>query len=389
MSIEMGWEAGHPRAHVEWPDQNALTGAGRMTGVTQATKSKTTRDGELTVGIDLGDRFSSYCVLDGRGEVVEEGKVRTTTAGLQQRFATLGPGGVVVEVGTHSPWVSRLLEGLKHDVVVANPRRVRLIAESDAKTDRADAETLARLGRLDPRLLHPITHRGEQVQADLAVIRSRRGLVAARTLLINQVRGTVKASGTRLPTCSSHIFATKVAPAIPHELQPALFPLLSSIGELNKQNAALDAAIEQLIATRYPEASALQQVAGIGPLISLTFILTLADPARVTRSRQVGAYLGLTPRQRQSGERTPQLRISKSGDGYLRQLLVQPAHYILGHRGPDTDLRRWGLKRAEVGGANAKKRAIVAVARKLAVLLHHLWVSGEVYEPVRSEEVAL
>jgi transposase len=265
---------------------------------------------------------------------------------------------------------------------------VRLIAESDAKTDRTDAETLARLGRLDPQLLRPVTHRGEQVQADLAVIRSRRGLVAARTLLINQVRGTVKASGARLPGCSSHSFPGKVAPAIPKELQPALFPLLIGIGELSKQIVALDAQIERMIDARYPEAKALQQVAGVGPLISLTFILTLADPTRFAKSRQVGAYLGLTPRQRQSGERAPQLRISKTGDGYLRQLLVQAAHYILGHRAPDSDLRRWGLKRTAVGGANAKKRTIVAVARKLAILLHHLWISGEVYMPMRTEEVA-
>ena len=358
--------------------------------MTQTTRRATTSEttGEATVGVDLGDRFSNYCILDDRGEVVEEGRLRTTTPAFSQRFSTLSSCRVVLEVGTHSPWVSRLLEGLKHEVVVVNARRVRLIAESDAKTDRADAETLARLGRLDPRLLHPITHRSEEVQADLAVIRSRRCLVAARTLLINHIRGAVKASGTRLPACSSHSFAARVAPEIPRELQPALFPLLISIGELNKQITALDAEIEKLITDRYPEVGALQQVAGVGPLISLTFVLTLADPERFSKSRQVGAYLGLTPRQRQSGERSPQLRISKSGDSYLRQLLVQAAHYILGHRGPDTDLRRWGLKRAETGGANAKKRAIVAVARKLAVLLHHLWVSGDVYVPVHSEEVA-
>ncbi len=277
------------------------------------TTSEMTKEGEMTVGVDLGDRFSNYCMLDNRGEVVEEGRLRTTTPAFSQRFTTLPPCRVIIEVGTHSPWVSRLLEGLQHDVVVANPRRVRLIAESDAKTDRTDAETLARLGRLDPLLLHPVTHRGEELQADLAVVRSRRSLVAARTLLINHVRGTVKASGTRLPACSSHSFASRVAPAIPKELQPALFPLLISVGDLNKQIATLDAKIEQMIASRYPEAGALQQVAGVGSLISLTFILTLADPARFPKSRQVGAYLGLTPRQRQSVSGRPSCGSPRAG----------------------------------------------------------------------------
>jgi len=114
-----------------------------------------------------------------------------------------------------------------------------------------------------------------------------------------------------------------------------------------------------------------------------SYVLTLDDPKRFRRSRDVGGFLGLRPKQRDSGQSQPQLRITKEGDPYLRKLLVQGAHYILGWRGPDTDLRRWGLKLAARGGKNAKKRAVVAVARKLAVLLHRIWVSGENYEPLR------
>jgi transposase len=134
----------------------------------------------------------------------------------------------------------------------------------------------------------------------------------------------------------------------------------------------------------HPEVALLRQVKGVGPLISLTFVLTLDDPQRFRRSRDVGCFLGLRPGRRNSGRSEPQLHISKEGDRYLRTLLVQGAHYILGPLGEDSDLRRWGLKLAQRGGKNAKKRAVVALARKLAVLLHKLWVSGEVYEPLRN-----
>jgi transposase len=159
------------------------------------------------------------------------------------------------------------------------------------------------------------------------------------------------------------------------------------ITQLSEQIASSDKRIEALIQERYPETEALRQVPGVGPIISLSYVLTLGDPTRFKMSRQVGPYLGLVPRQRESGQRSPALRISKAGNKYLRQLLVQGAHYILGYRGPDTDLRRWGLDHA-AGGKASKKRAIVGVARKLAVLLHRLWVTGEAYIPLRSERIA-
>src|ERR1035437_9476712 len=136
--------------------------------------------------------------------------------------------------------------------------------------------------------------------------------------------------------------------------------------------------------TRYPQTALLTQVSGVWTLTAMAFVLTIEDPQRFARSRDVGCYLGLRPKQQDSGERSPQLRITKAGDSYLRKMLVSCAHYIIGPFGPDTDLRRWGLKLCERGGKNAKKRAVVAVARKLAVLLHRLWVTGEVYEPLRS-----
>lgn len=338
---------------------------------------------ELTVGIDLGDRHSQVCILGKDGEVLEEGRIATTEAALVPRFRAMAKSRVVMEVGTHSPWVSRLLRSAGHEVIVANPRKVALITQSSGKTDRNDAETLARLGRVDVQLLSPITHRTKEAQEDLAIVRSRSVLVRTRTILINHVRGSVKAVGGRLPSCDGHYFHRKAAPHLPAEVRVALLPLIETIAELSGRIRELDRKLEELIEERYPAAKLLQQVPGIGPIISLTFVLTIDDPGRFTRSRQVGAYLGLTPRQRQSGERNPQLHITKAGDSSLRTLLIQGAHYILGWRGPDSDLRRWGRARAERGGAAARKCAVVAVARKLAVLLHHLWVTGEVYRPLR------
>lgn len=338
--------------------------------------------GDQTVGLDVSDQYSYVCVVDRRGEVNEEARVRTTSGAIERYFGAMQRSHIVLEVGTHSPWLDRLLRGLGHEVTVANARQVRLIAESDHKHDRADAEQLARLGRLDRTLLHPIRHRGHQAQQDLALLRSRDSLVRSRTALINHTRGVVKAHGGRLPSCSTRAFHRKVGAAIPHGLQAVLVPHLELIGELTAGITAADAAVEAMIARSYPEARKLQQVPGVGPITALRYVLTIEDPQRFRQSRQVGPYLGLTPRLRQSGNRNPQLRISKAGDRELRRLLIGCAQYILGPFGPDSDLRRWGLRLAASSRA-AKRRAVVAVARKLAVLLHQLWVSGEPYKALR------
>ena len=336
----------------------------------------------ITLGLDLGDRTSVFCQLDATGTVSERGKVPTTTAALQPFFAKLPRCRIVLEVGTHSPWASRLAAAAGHEVIVANPRRVRLIGAALRKNDDLDAETLARLGRMDPQLLAPIRHRGEQAQADLAVIRGRDALVRTRTLLINHVHGVIKAFGARAPACTKRTFVRKVTPIVPLPLLPALHPALETIDALSQQISGLDRTILQVATARYPEVAALRQIPGVGPITALCFVLTLEDPDRFPQSRGVGAFLGLCPREHQSGERDPQLRISKAGDAMLRRLLVTAGHYILGPFGPDCTLRRWGLRLAERGGTNAKKRAVVAVARKLATILHHLWVTGEVYRPL-------
>lgn len=333
------------------------------------------------VGIDLGDKYSHLTTIDQDGQLVEESRLQSTRQAFERRFSNTGRCRIAMEVGSHSRWASHLLNELGHDVLVANARKLRAIYDNPRKGDRADAETLARLARLDPKLLSPIHHRSPQAQADLAVIRSRDALVRSRTKLINHVRGMVKASGTRLPCCSAASFSTKVAGAIPDSMQPSLLPILEIIGSVTREIREYDRKIEQLCEERYPETRHLQQIAGVGSLTALAFVLTLETPDRFRKSRDVGPALGLVPKRDQSGDQDPQLRITKCGDPYLRQLLVHSAHYILGPFGPDCDLRRWGMKLAERGGKNAKKRALVAVARKLAVLLHHLWKTGETYHP--------
>jgi len=338
--------------------------------------------GMKTVGLDLGDRYSHFLVLDEDGQVLEEGRVATRESALRKRFSGCERMRIALETGTHSPWVSRLLKDCGHEVIVANSRKLRLIYENRRKSDRVDAMYLARLARLDPQLLWPVEHRGPQAQKDLALLRSRDALVEARTQLINHSRGLVKSIGQRLPSCNSEAFVRKVLGAIPESLKTGLLPVLEMITSLNDQIKALDRRVEALANQVYPETKLLRQVTGVGPITSLGYVLILEDHRRFSKSRAVGSYVGLTPGSRRSGNSDPQMHITKEGDTLLRRLLISCAQYILGPFGPDTDLRRFGLRIASGGGKNAKKRAIVAVARKLAVLLHHLWRSGEVYEPL-------
>ena len=344
------------------------------------TKHTPTYTGE-TIGVDLGDRYTHVCVLDATGEIVERTQVATRIEALRQWFARRPASRVALEVGTHSPWASRVITDCGHRTLVANPRKVRLVYATDSKSDRVDAECLARLARVDPKLLSPVHHRSPEVQADLAILRTRDVLVRTRSLLINHVRGTVKPFGGRIRSCEASSFAKKAVEDIPEVLRAVLDPVLRSIRDCTDRIREFDHHVEAMC-TRYPVSECLMQIAGVGPITTMTYILTIEDPRRFRRSRAVGSYLGLRPRRDQSGSRDPQLRITKAGDGMLRRLLVQSAHYVLGPFGPDSDLRRKGMALAARGGKAAKKRAVVAIARRLAVLLHRLWLTGEVYEPL-------
>jgi|HubBroStandDraft_6_1064221.scaffolds.fasta_scaffold113999_3 transposase len=340
------------------------------------------------VGLDVGDRQTHYCVLDLDGELAVEGAVGTREASLRVQFEGKARMRIALEAGTHSPWISRLLVELGHDVIVANPRKVRLISRSDTKNDPADARTLARLAHVGPELLSPIQTRSEKTQVDLALVRARDVAVQSRTRLINAVRGIVKSTGRRLPKSSTLTFARKAKDACPETLQPALLPLLRVIGELTREIELYEKLVNQKAETEYPETKAIRTIHGVGPVTALAFVLILNnDPSRFQKSRDVGCYIGLRPRQRESGQRAPQLGITKAGDSMLRRFATQCAQYILGPFGKDSALRRWGLSLALRGGKNAKKRAVVAVARKLVILMHRIWITQEVYEPLRGVAV--
>jgi transposase len=335
----------------------------------------------LTIGIDLGDRVSHVCVLDASGKVRDRLKVTSNRESFEECFRSFPASRVVMEVGTMSPWVSRTLIALGHDVLVANSRKLPRV---NVKTDRVDAERLARWARIDPDLLHPVVHRSPKTQCHLSILRARDVTVRARTKLINFVRGSSKAVGVRLPSCTAEKFPDRVVEHVPPELADAVMLVLPQIRALTATIEAFDDKIGKLCATEYKAATTcMRQVYGVGPVTALAYTLVIESPSRIRSSRAAGAYLGLAPRTMQSGSIDPQLSISRAGNALLRKLLITSAQLMLKTGARDSALRRLGLRLMLVGGKAAKKRAVVAIARRLAVLLHHLWKTGEVYDPMR------
>jgi transposase len=335
---------------------------------------------QITIGLDLGDRRHTYCVLDEAGKIAREGSLCNTREQLAAMAGSYPGATAVMEAGTHSPWVSRFLQELGLRVIVANPRKTRAIYQNERKSDRRDAIMLARLARMDPTLLHPLEHVSQDAQQDMLQLKLRDSLVRARVALINAVRFSLKSLGYPVSNPSSARFHKLVLNEVPDSIGGMIAHNVAAIAELTERIKALDTSISCLAAERYPQTMYLQQVSGVGPITSLYFVLKVGDPGRFQRARDIGAFLGLCPKRDQSGEIDKELRISKCGDRYLRRLLVSAAQYILGPFGPDSALREHGLRLAKEGTARAKKRAVVAVARKLAVLLLTLWKSREPYE---------
>src|ERR1700756_2942558 len=287
----------------------------------QTFKSEIFKDQKLTIGVDLGDRWSFCCVLDEAGKFLLEQKVATTPEAMKQTFGKIPRSLIAMETGTHSPWVSRLLTELGHDVIVAHAQKVELITKSNRKDDRHDARTLARLARIDPELLGPVRHRSAKAQIHLTVIRARAELVSARTALVNAARGLAKSFGERLPKCGTYQVDEKLAEGVSAELRDVLAPLLREVESLNQRIKESDERMKKIAKEVYPEVSLLKQVKGVGTQIALTYVLTIEDPHRFPKSREVGCFLGLRPGRRDSGESQPQMRISKEGDRYLRTML--------------------------------------------------------------------
>jgi transposase len=336
-------------------------------------------------GIDVGDRFSQVHVVDAKGEFVEKRRVPTTRDGIWKYFGGKERMRVALEVGTHSTWVSRQLETMGHEVIVANPSRLEAIWKNWKKTDKEDAECLSRLARLDPQLLKPVRHRSESESRHMALVRSRAALIEARTSLINHVRATFKSMGLRVPVCSSGAFVKRVEGSITKEDREPLAGVLTCIAQTELKVREYDREIERVAKEHYPETENLRTVPGVGPITALTYRLVVQSPDRFPDTRTVASYVGLVPRRAQSGRSDPQLRISKAGDNYLRSLLVQGAHFTMGPFGKDSDIRRWGIELAGRGGKTAKKRAAVAVARKLAVVLLAMWKTGQPFKAIRKD----
>jgi transposase len=338
---------------------------------------------EYTIGLDLSDKSIEVCVINAAGEVVR----RVTIVNHRKELISLSKDYagalMVMEAGTHSAWISRQMKKLGHKVYVGNPRKLRLIYDSDNKTDERDAEMLARLGRFDPKMLYPISHNSEECQRALAKMKCRDSLVSNRTSMINTVRGLLKSFGVVLSSSwSAESFSRKTREHLESTDLNLVEQLLNSIEALSMQIKALDKEVDRMIEEEYPQARRLLEVPGVGPLTALAFILILESPDRFKCGRDVGPFLGLTPKRDQSGDRDKQLRISKAGNKMLRRYLVNCAQYILGYYGPPSALRASGERISHGGGKIAKKKAVTAVARKLATLLMVLWKNPELeYEP--------
>lgn len=336
-----------------------------------------------TIGIDLGDRQHAVCVLHQSGEIAEELTIRNTREDLSALSGYAGST-AIMETGTHSPWVSRYLQQMGLKVIVANARKVRAIAKSDRKNDKSDARMLARLGRADPELLFPIRHRSEVCQRQLLTIKVRDAVVRTRVNQMNSIRFLLKSLGVEVPSgCNGRGFAARCREELNAFDLQAILPCLMLVEHCNDQIDELDQEIERACREDHPETERLRQIPGVGPVTALCFVLTLESPERFAHARDVGSYLGLVPRQDQSGNTDKQLRITKAGNKQLRALLINCAHYILGRYGPECDLRASGLRICERGGPIAKKKAVVATARKLAVTMLALWRSGQDYSPTK------
>lgn len=340
----------------------------------------TANKNQITIGIDLGDRRHAFCVLDDQGQITAEESLPNDRASLEQLSQRYPSAVIAMETGTHSPWISRLFESKGHTVYVANARKVRAISQSLTKTDEQDARMLARLCRADPSLLSPVKHRSEACQRDLVQLKAREALVRARVDLMNSTRFLLKSLGLPVPSqVKATAFTRKLRPLIDEASTALVEPLLQSIDALSARIKTLDETLEALASARYPDTQRLRQVPGVGPITALCYVLTLESPGRFAHNRDVGSYLGLVPRRDQSGGTDKALPITKAGNTHLRCLLVNCAHYILGPFGPPTALREAGLRIAAHGGRPAKKRAVIATARKLSVTLMALWKTHAEY----------
>jgi len=339
---------------------------------------------EFFVGMDVSDKSVEIFILPKESEEGKSLKVKNDQRSLlafAESFERPSRVKLALETGTHSSWQAEMLRSKGIETVVANARDLRMIWGSEKKDDREDAKKLARLLRADPKLLHGVEVKGKARRDALAVLKARDCLVRCRTKLINTVRGLLKSEGVESAELKPENFGAKAERLVPQELRAALKPLIGQIARMSCELKAYDKKLEAMMKA-FDGCKEVSQIKGVGPVTSLSFVLTVGEAGRFQNGSRLASYVGLTPRRDQSGELDCQCHITKAGSKLLRRNLVQAAHYMMGAFGDkDCDLRKFGERIAARGGKNAKKRAVVAVARKLAVLMLKLWKSKAEYDP--------
>ena len=327
-------------------------------------------------GIDVALKSSSVCILDGRGMVVLEEVIPTDEAGLGSVLKERSRMRCVLEAGPLAEWLAKLLEQLGHDAVVIDPRKAKGVIRTKKKTDRLDARNLARMGKTG--WYTPVHRKSVEARVTRTFLQARQGLVQTAVAQGSRIRGLLRAHGIKLGEVKESQFAAQVE-RLSCEKSRDLWEMLEPLVEVRRQalrssermrRRMVELAVEGSVARR------LMTVPGVGPLTASAYVATIDDPKRFRSSDQVAAYLGLVPSVAQSGELDVHGHITKEGDGMLRGYLVEAAHVLLTRKRGTCRLKQWGLKLAKKKGHG---KARVAVARKLAALLHHLWITGESY----------
>lgn len=331
-------------------------------------------------GIDLAVRSSAICIMSSRGAVVMERVVPTDEAGLLAGVAGRARMRCILEASPLAEWAAAVLEGAGHEVIVIDPRKAKGVIASKKKTDKLDARNLARMGLTG--WYTQVHRKSSQARATRTFLQARAGLVQTALAQGSRIRGLLRAHGIKLGPVAESQFASRVKQAA--QQQAGLWPMLEPLVKVWRQ--ALEGA-ERMRKQMASQASAesvprqLMTVPGVGPLVASTYVATIDEPRRFRSSRQVPAYLGLVPSVEQSGQREVHGRITREGDGLLRSYLIEAAQVLLTRTRRSCSLKRWGLRLWKKKGL-AKAR--VAVARKLAILLHRLWITGETFDPARA-----
>lgn len=342
----------------------------------------------IVVGVDVSEKHLNLCEIDG-DDAVCESRMANSSKKLLEHFQGKAKRRIIIEVGAHTRWIAELLEQLGHQVLIVDPRRTKLISGSLYKDDRIDAMTLAMLGRDAPALLKTVPLRRLESQMVLTLVRARASAVKGRTRIVNTVRGVLKPYGYTIPKDSrGATFTAYIRETLDQALLRIVEPLLVLIETFNAQIKRYDDDVALVLPRLAPDTVHLTQINGVGALTVLYFVALIGDPHRFASNRDIGPYLGLCRKRQDSGDYKSELGITKAGDSLMRALLANCASYLLGPFGQDSDIRRWGLKKVGGGSRAEKKKAKIAVARKLAVVMLTLWKTGRPYTPFHKSHEA-